>query len=384
MKLFLDFVLVGGLIIVMVILFFLLKSQKKELPHKILITFFAIFFLVVLGFYGYLHEIIYIFLIGFPVILSGGYLVAPLLLLYIRSLYQKEKGLVRSHFKHFIPFNIFFVFIAIPMTVSFIHGDHIFQYLVWFEKYQDVETLFQTSFLMYYCYLSYQLLLQIQNSLEHNFSNLKKKDLNWIKYLILTVFITIGLDFLTTVYEMVFGEVEWQTGFISTFAMIIMTFFLGYYGSSQSQILIPDFLIHQAEITPPIIKNSPSKIHHLSNTNELEIEALKNKLLEILAKEKPYLDEDLTLGGLAQLIEISDKKLSALLNHHMQITFYDLINNYRVEEVKDKLVNKDFENYTLLAIAMDCGFKSKTTFNRKFKKATGISPSEFKKNNFPS
>jgi transcriptional regulator GlxA family with amidase domain len=103
------------------------------------------------------------------------------------------------------------------------------------------------------------------------------------------------------------------------------------------------------------------------------------KLERIIDVEKPYLREDLTLKDLAELLQITDKKMSALLNRYLNTSFYDYINGLRVVEVKKRIQDPAFEKYTLLAIALECGFNSKASFNRIFKKMTVVSPSEYKK-----
>ncbi len=115
----------------------------------------------------------------------------------------------------------------------------------------------------------------------------------------------------------------------------------------------------------------------MTGFSEQEIENLKTRLYKVLETDKPYLNESLTLADLAALIPISDKKLSELLNKHVCISFYDLINNYRVETVKQKMCSPVAQQFTLLAIAFDSGFKSKTNFNRVFKQKTGLSPSQY-------
>jgi len=159
-----------------------------------------------------------------------------------------------------------------------------------------------------------------------------------------------------------------------------MIIYLGYHGLTQSQVLIPEFIAQQ---TIPVISNEKKETapikHHLSNVDESEIAVLKSRLFEVLETEKPYLKEELTLDMLADLIPISDKKLSALLNHFVQTSFYDLINGYRVNEVKFKINDQAYSHYSLLAIGLDSGFKSKSSFNRIFKKETGFTPSQYKK-----
>ena len=91
------------------------------------------------------------------------------------------------------------------------------------------------------------------------------------------------------------------------------------------------------------------------------------------------MDEDLTLFNLAMIMQIHPNHLSQVINMNEQRNFFDFINYYRVEAVKENIVSKRHVNKTLLGIALECGFSSKAAFNRAFKKFTGQTPSEFKR-----
>src|SRR5690606_26531983 len=108
-------------------------------------------------------------------------------------------------------------------------------------------------------------------------------------------------------------------------------------------------------------------IEHLDIFSEAEIENLKIKLNEILTTKKLYLNDSLSLSALAEELGIGDKKLSELLNQQMNTNFYNLINEYRVNEVMHRIRDKENNKYTLLSMAYECGFQSKTSFNRVFK-----------------
>jgi AraC-like DNA-binding protein len=82
---------------------------------------------------------------------------------------------------------------------------------------------------------------------------------------------------------------------------------------------------------------------------------------------------------LAEETEIPAHYLSRIINEHHGQNFFDFINSFRIEEFKRRLADPHYKNFTLLAIAFDCGFNSKSAFNRFFKKVEGISPSEYKK-----
>ena len=151
----------------------------------------------------------------------------------------------------------------------------------------------------------------------------------------------------------------------------------------QANILLPDFLLTANEekftVGPTTqISETTRPIRQLDVFTEEEIEKLKLQLHEILTKKKLYLNDSLSLSELAEELDISDKKLSELLNQHLNTNFYNLINEYRVKEVKQKIENGDNQKFTLLSLAYDCGFQSKTSFNRVFKQKTGMSPSKYK------
>ena len=113
--------------------------------------------------------------------------------------------------------------------------------------------------------------------------------------------------------------------------------------------------------------------------NEKELKLLKRDLYLALTEDKVYLDDALTLSSLADELSTTNKKLSSVLNHHLNTNFYDYINKFRVNDMIDKMKSGKFENYTLMGIAFESGFRSKTSFNRVFKNETGVSPSEYKK-----
>ena len=96
-----------------------------------------------------------------------------------------------------------------------------------------------------------------------------------------------------------------------------------------------------------------------------------------MVKEKPYLNGKLTLKEVADSLDISENHLSQVINGQLHVNFFDFINEYRVELVKAKMNDPDYNHYTLLGVAMDCGFNSKSSFNAIFKKMTGLTPTEY-------
>ncbi len=105
------------------------------------------------------------------------------------------------------------------------------------------------------------------------------------------------------------------------------------------------------------------------------------KLIDIMNKEEPYRDPEITVEKLSKKVGISEKHLSQVLNERLQENFNQFINKYRIEEAKRMIVDPKQKDFVLLKIAYEVGFNSKSAFNAAFKKFTGMSPTEFRKAN---
>ncbi|MBO8152881.1 MAG: hypothetical protein DRP92_02185 [Candidatus Neomarinimicrobiota bacterium] len=116
-----------------------------------------------------------------------------------------------------------------------------------------------------------------------------------------------------------------------------------------------------------------------SSLTEKDREQIASKLIELMKSEKPFKNGALTLLDLSGMLKVSPHNLSEVLNQKLGISFYDFINQYRAKEVKEILEIKAEKGKTLLQIAFDCGFNSKSTFNKFFKKCFGMTPSEYRK-----
>ncbi len=107
--------------------------------------------------------------------------------------------------------------------------------------------------------------------------------------------------------------------------------------------------------------------------------ALVSKLEDLMDNVRVYQDPDLDVEGLADSVGISPRSLSALINGHYGINFYDFVNSYRVSEAKRLLQDPDAKHMTIQRVFESAGFSSKSTFNTFFKKITGTTPSEFRR-----
>ena len=106
----------------------------------------------------------------------------------------------------------------------------------------------------------------------------------------------------------------------------------------------------------------------------------KEKVEAYMEKSKPFTNPNLTLNELATKVKIQPHILSKVINQGFQKNFFDFINNYRIDEFKKRMEDNRYKNHTLISVAYDVGFNSKTAFNRSFKKITNQTPSEFYQN----
>ena len=120
-----------------------------------------------------------------------------------------------------------------------------------------------------------------------------------------------------------------------------------------------------------------SQKYKTTSIASFDIEELSNKLKIFMEKEKPYLDPKISLAQLAQSLDLNTHLLSRVINERFVKNFFEFINTYRVEEFKNLVSKSENKNYTLLSIAYDSGFNSKTTFNTAFKKITKQTPKEY-------
>ena len=114
-----------------------------------------------------------------------------------------------------------------------------------------------------------------------------------------------------------------------------------------------------------------------SKVNAEECRRIQNTLEETMRKAKPYRNPDLKIADLATMTGVTSHALSYFFNQYLKKNYYDYINEYRVEEFKRLIVDEQYAKYTLEALAEVCGFSSRASFFRYFKKVAGITPSEY-------
>lgn len=147
------------------------------------------------------------------------------------------------------------------------------------------------------------------------------------------------------------------------------SYWIGIQAFRKSEILI------EKKIANPATEN----VSVYSRLSKSEIDSHVQSLTQLMLTEKLYLHETLNLRTLAGRLQVDPNLVSYILNTILHKSFYDYVNEFRIEEVKRKMDDAAYTHFKIVEIAYESGFNSKATFNRVFKKVTGKSPSEYKK-----
>ncbi len=299
-------------------------------------------------------------------------LYAPLLYLYIRSI-TESIVISKNDSIHFIPYLINIV-ILLPFFLG--SGEEKVQILDYFTESITTGTdLYRFySFLLdlaivfvgaFYVIKSLRIVNKYKEALLNEFSSEEKFKINWL-YILLYAFIfllTISLIVLIVIFGDRYPQFDYKLYYF--IYVFLLTYAMSYKALSQPKIM------------------SLGELRTISSVKDNTINVTKRGdkafiIENFMTDQKPYLNNNLTATELAGLLGISRHELSRVLNEEIGKNFYDFINYYRLEEFKYRLALPENENITLLGIAYDSGFNSKTTFNTIFKRYTGLTPSQYK------
>jgi AraC-like DNA-binding protein len=169
-------------------------------------------------------------------------------------------------------------------------------------------------------------------------------------------------------------------------AIALLVYAIGYLGLRQPEVFryetaefrIPDRAVSERSSPRQTEAEESSPRYERSGLSENEAAQLRASLLAIMDKECPWKDSELTLAHLATRLDTTPHKLSEVLNREVGRTFYDFVNGYRVREVQRRIRAGEGRTLKMLALALDAGFASKSTFNQAFKKHTSQTPSDFR------
>lgn len=373
-----EFLLVCGIVVTLIILLLLGKKKSKYLHDQLLFVFFVLVFLLFLNHYAGHHQIYWLF-ISTTIITNGiGFLIGPLIYWYIQSLFTEVNFKTSCVWFPFLPFVFYALCFTIPLCFSNPTDGLLFPYLHFYFDYPNLIYSVEILYLLFFTIGSLISIERFTSAIKAYYSNLTKADILWSKRLLLSVILYLVIDIGLTIFETQIAKFTPLYYFLNVWTILMVVLYLGYYGFFQSQLLLPSFLLEKPHL-PKLDNNKKKKPKPSNSFSTEEITQIKIALNNVLEHEKLYLNEALTLSDLAVAVLLTDKKLSTFINQVLLTNFYELINRYRITEFKAEIALPENQNLTIWGIASQCGFNSKTSFNRIFKKQTGLTPSQYQK-----
>lgn len=327
----------------------------------------------------------YHWLIGFNDALF--FLYGPLLYLYARFLTQPETSANKRWLIHFLPFLVILIVYTPALftqsVVMKLASEGLQSMPAGVTAFLTSERRGQIELASAFHELTYiigtlLLLRQHRRRIEDAFSSLDRINLNWLKSLTLATGVIVVADIL--LYCFVNQELVAYGNAVTLMLLLCaaLIYAIGYMGLRQPAIFAP---VNEVSVTTESISESesPREKYAKSALTEPQADEGLARLLALMEGERLYLNGELKLSGVAEALGISTNSLSQIINEKLGKNFYDFVNGYRVEAASRLLADPTKDHLTLLAIAFEAGFNSKSTFNSVFKKHKQMTPTEFKK-----
>ena len=287
------------------------------------------------------------------------FLAGPLLFLYIQNLISPQSKLARKDFLHFIPFALFAVFLlpyyfqSGASKIRILSLEYIGQLDRW---YYIRSALFVAQFLVYLLLIGH-IIIKYSRTAKERKSARDRAVLVEIRFFVIAA----SVLWVAVIFRLLFQTVP---NLLVPLGASLIVYALGYLKMRKPQTSESDELA--------------AKKYEKSQLTPERSERYLNKLLQFMEAERPYVDGDLTIQKLAERLSIPASHLSQTINERLGKSFPDFINSYRVEEAKKKLLDPALKHLSVLGIAEEVGFNSKSSFNAVFKKHTDMTPSEFR------
>ncbi|GAA0871859.1 hypothetical protein GCM10009117_10050 [Gangjinia marincola] len=300
------------------------------------------------------------------------FLIGPVLYFYILSLLYNDFTLSRMDFLHFIPFGLYLLYTLVVFVTDKFILDEFYFYADGRDK--DLSFWYQLTGLI--SMLTYLVLGLIKyrnytNLIQQEVSYVEEISFRWINHYMLAfaaILVLRVLFFILNPEWDQFGSKYWYYLSFSVLGMYILI--SGYSHSlTKSSFVISNDLGIRSSQDNPISKYVTPEIEHLDQWKE--------KLTQLFEEYHLYTNSHLTLTDVATILNTNRNLISSLINQGFDMNFNDFINYKRVQAVEQKIKNGEHNEKTLLGIALEAGFNSKSTFNRAFKKHTALTPREY-------
>lgn len=297
----------------------------------------------------------------------------PFLYLYVRTLISPDPKWQWSDLAHFGPFILFlglaFLFRTGPDETSTLP--------IWAHPSRMAKIIYEllifASFSTY-SIIVYVLLTRHRKAIHEEFSfSSSKITLTWLLFVSITVYASYLLTFLSAGIQMLVIHLPFDPKIFSFTGLTLFSFAFSFYGHRQAQI----FSI-TANISDPVENGSPNSSKYAkSGLHTEDLKKFIDGMDTLMNHKKLYLNPELTLAEVSAELRIPKHHLTQALNTELGKNFYAYINELRVKKFMEMVVDAKYKHFTFLAIAFECGFNSKSTFNSVFKRITNFTPSEY-------
>jgi AraC-like DNA-binding protein len=306
------------------------------------------------------------------------YTYGPLLLLYAKWMTTEHPRFNLKYLWHFAPFFLFLIASLVFFDERVMSGTHGFLVI---DKFVSFRIIYGITFFVSitaYSVATFVVIHRHQKSLKKLVSYSSGKiTLQWLLGLSITFYTGYVLMFIFGGIDILVGFMPFDPYEISFIGLTLLTFLFGVFGFQQPSIFEEVVRYHHSDSDSG--EDDDPKKYQRSGLKQEDVADYVNKIRKYMVIEKPYLNRELTIYDLSEQLKIPRHILSEIINEHMGKNFYNLVNDYRVNEVKERLKNGDLKQLTILGIAYDSGFNSKSSFNTIFKEKTGLTPSEYLK-----
>lgn len=229
---------------------------------------------------------------------------------------------------------------------------------------------------------AFRILEKHSKTIEGFYSDLENKSLQWLKVLFVLIIIFHSLIIISEVFELIEGDwtvVEIIILYLLTGITLFIPYWIGYNGFSQPEIFKERlFLARNVDnsIDQVDLKKTGEIVEQESTISQKDIHKF-DQIKEKIQTQELYTNPKLNLRSLAEAVELNDKELSRLINECGNVNFYQFINEFRVEKFKKLLQSPKAHQLSILGLATEAGFSSKSTFYAAFKTIEGMTPKQF-------
>ena len=303
-------------------------------------------------------------------------LIGPVVYFYTKSLLNPSFKITKKEFPHLIPAILYLIYSLIVFVTDKLILDTYYFYADGRDK--DLANWYQASGLIS---MSFYLILSLRYYSGYKklvFDKVSYADtilFRWIKNFMIAFLGILVLRVLFFILNPDWGEFGSQFWHYISFSFVF--YYISINGYSNA-IKVTAYADEKGEGLNVFSEDDKSvKPASEDSSIEKDIELWKSKLQSAISGQQLYKNPRLTLLDVAKELDTNSKTISSVVNSGFQMNFNDFINHYRIEAVKDLINSGEHIKTTLLGIALDCGFNSKATFNRAFKKSTSLSPQDY-------